>query len=124
MSDHLHPQSVSSEAGPQPFSPEQVEAHVSGVPAWGVDNDASSISRTFQFRDFTQSMSFANAVAKVAEQFNHHPDILVSYDTVTLVLTTHSLGGLTEKDFLLAQKIDQLPEAAGEVEKEEPFLAG
>lgn len=96
---------------------------MSGVPDWAADMDASLLSRTWQFPDFARGMEFANAVARVAEEHNHHPDILVSYNTVTLALTTHDAGGLTEKDFLLASKIDQLPEANGE-SRDERYLAG
>lgn len=106
------------------LKPEDVEKKLSGIPLWGSDDDVGSISRMWQFRDFAQSMNFVNAVAKLAEEHNHHPEILISYDSVTLVLRTHSVGGLTEKDFLLGEKIDQLPEAAGDVTKTEPFLAG
>lgn len=116
MSDSTNP--------PQALEPHDVEKKLSEIPEWGSDSDVNSISRTWQFRDFPQSMNFANAVAALAEEYNHHPEILISYDTVTLVLSTHSAGGLTDKDFLLAHKIDELPEAAGEVQKDEPFLAG
>ena len=115
---------MTSDQGPRPFTPQEVETHAAGASLWAVDSDASCISRTLVFRDFPQAMNFTNAVAKVAEELNHHPDILISYDTVTLVLFTHSAGGLTEKDFLVASHIDRLPEAAGEVEKAEEFLAG
>jgi 4a-hydroxytetrahydrobiopterin dehydratase len=108
---------------PMALDAAQVEAKLSEIPQWDADMDVSTLSRAFPFRDFTQSMNFTNAVAKLAEELNHHPDILVSYDTVTLVLTTHSAGGITEKDFLLASKIDALPESTGRVAKNEPFLA-
>jgi 4a-hydroxytetrahydrobiopterin dehydratase len=65
------------------------------------------ISRTFTFEDFVQSIRFVNRVAKYAESMNHHPDILIKYDKVRLALTTHDEGGLTMKDFRLAQKINK-----------------
>lgn len=114
----------SNDPTPQALDDAQIEFKASSVPEWDVEADTSTISRAFVFRDFTQSMTFANAVARVAEEQNHHPDILISYDTVTLVLTTHDAGGLTDKDFLLASHIDALPEAAGDIGKNEPFLAG
>jgi 4a-hydroxytetrahydrobiopterin dehydratase len=66
------------------------------------------ISRTFAFEDFARSMRFVNRVARQAESMNHHPDILIQYNKVRLALTTHDEGGLTMKDFRLAQKINRL----------------
>ncbi len=66
------------------------------------------ISRTFQFKDFVAAMKFVNRVAKLAEAPGHHPDIDIRWNKVTLALTTHSEGGLTEKDFQLARKVDGL----------------
>lgn len=108
---------------PQALDAHAVEIRMSKVPDWTADMDVAVLSRTWQFADFGQSMAFANAVARIAEEHNHHPDILVSYSTVTLALTTHDAGGLTEKDFLLASTIDRLPEATGEG-NDERFLAG
>lgn len=102
----------SNDQTPQALDDAQIEFKASSVPEWDVEADTSTISRVFAFRDFTHSMKFANAVAQAADEHNHHPDILISYDTVTLVLTTHDAGGLTDKDFLMASHIDALPEAA------------
>ena len=66
------------------------------------------ISRTFEFGDFPAAMKFVNAVAELAEQAQHHPDIDVRWNKVTLALTTHDAGGLTEKDFAMAQSCDAL----------------
>jgi 4a-hydroxytetrahydrobiopterin dehydratase len=65
-----------------------------------------NIMRTFVFEDFVQSLRFVNRVARQAESMNHHPDILIQYNKVRLVLTTHDEGGLTMKDFNLARKIN------------------
>ena len=67
-----------------------------------------TITRTFVFKDFPAAIKFVNAVAKLAEKAWHHPDIDVRWNKVTLVLTTHDAGGLTEKDFTLAQKFNKL----------------
>jgi 4a-hydroxytetrahydrobiopterin dehydratase len=66
------------------------------------------ISRTFQFKDFPAAMQFVNAVAQIAEQVQHHPDIDIRWNKVTLALTTHDAGGLTEKDFAMARQCDAL----------------
>ena len=67
-----------------------------------------TITRTFVFKDFPAAIKFVNAVAKLAEKAWHHPDIDIRWNKVTLVLTTHDAGGLTEKDFTLAQKFNKL----------------
>jgi 4a-hydroxytetrahydrobiopterin dehydratase len=68
------------------------------------------IEKTYHFKNFLRAMSFAGAVAYLAEQANHHPDIAVRYDEVTLRNWTHAVGGLTAYDFELAEKIDSLVE--------------
>ena len=67
-----------------------------------------SITKTFPFGDFKESMDFVAQVAFAAEEANHHPDILIQYNRVTLTLSTHAEGGLTRKDFSLAEKIEGL----------------
>ncbi|MGA2871598.1 MAG: 4a-hydroxytetrahydrobiopterin dehydratase [Verrucomicrobiota bacterium] len=76
------------------------------LPHW--QRTGEVISRTFQFKDFPAAMKFVDAVALVAEQVQHHPDIDIRWNKVTLALTTHDAGGLTEKDFALARKCDAL----------------
>lgn len=68
----------------------------------------SVIVRDFRFKDFVEAMRFVNRLAKLAEAANHHPDIVIRYNKVRLILTTHDEGGLTEKDFRLANKINKL----------------
>lgn len=84
----------------------QIKETLGSVPNWTQKADA--ISRTFQFKDFPGSIQFVNGLAKIAEEANHHPDIDIRWNKVTLVLSTHDAGGLTEKDFDLAKKIDRL----------------
>ena len=68
----------------------------------------STITRTYQFRDFPAAIKFVNTVAKTAEKAWHHPDIDVRWNQVALTLTTHDAGGLTQKDFDLARRFDRL----------------
>jgi 4a-hydroxytetrahydrobiopterin dehydratase len=84
----------------------RVAAAMASVPQW--KRDGQVISRTFQFKDFPAAIRFVNAVAGMAEGAWHHPDIDIRWNKVTLALTTHDAGGLTEKDFLLAKKFDEL----------------
>jgi|SRR5665213_849946 len=76
------------------------------LPQW--QRDGEVISRTFEFKDFPAAMDFVNAVASLAEQAQHHPDMDVRWNKVTLALTTHDAGGLTEKDFALARQCEAL----------------
>ena len=69
------------------------------------------IEKTYRFKNFLRAMSFVNAVAFVADQANHHPDIAIHYNEVTLRNWTHAAGGLTAYDFELAEKIDSLIES-------------
>ncbi|MBL8875628.1 MAG: 4a-hydroxytetrahydrobiopterin dehydratase [Phycisphaerae bacterium] len=89
----------------------QVEAALKAVPEWGESGDA--IQRTFQFSDFVKAMSFVDRVAQAAERSQHHPDILIRYNKVTLTLSTHDAGGITVKDFELAKACDQYFAAFG-----------
>lgn len=78
------------------------------VPEW--EHEKKAIERTFEFDDFSQAIDFVNQVAEIADEEDHHPDIDIRYNKVTLVLSTHSEGGLTENDFIMAERIDTLSE--------------
>jgi len=65
-----------------------------------------SLQRTYQFKNFVEAMAFVNKIADLAEKAQHHPDILIRYGKVTLTLSTHDAGGITEKDFELAAQAD------------------
>ncbi len=103
-----HLQSLRNTAAPPmpKLNPAQIALVLAAVPQWNQQGDA--IARTFQFKDFPAAIQFVNAVADAAEQAWHHPDIDIRWNKVTLVLTTHDAGGLTQKDFDLARQFDQL----------------
>lgn len=88
------------------YSKEQIEQELKKLKGWRLEK--KEILREFHFRNFSESIEFVDEVAKLAEKYNHHPDILIKYDTVRLNLTTHNEGGLTEKDFNLAKHINKL----------------
>ncbi len=75
-------------------------------PAWQLDSEAQTISHTFSFKNYYQTMAFVNVVAQIAHQQDHHPDQLVSYNRCTVTYSTHSVGGLSMKDFICAAKIN------------------
>jgi 4a-hydroxytetrahydrobiopterin dehydratase len=77
-------------------------------PDW-IDSQ-NALERTIEFPSFPDAIAFVNRVAELAEQANHHPDIAVSYKKVTLRWTTHSAGGITERDHELAARTDELVE--------------
>ena len=83
---------------------DQIEAKLADFPEWS--ESADSIQRTYQFDDFIQAMSFVNRVADAAERAQHHPDLLIRYNKVTVTLSTHDAGGITDKDFSLANQAD------------------
>lgn len=92
--------------GTPPLSPEQAAALHQETPEWDLKEGA--IERGFKFKDFREAMAFVNRVADLAEQEGHHPDIHVSWNRVRLELTTHKIGGLSNNDFIMAAKVDQL----------------
>ena len=86
---------------------EEVKPLLLEIPEWESTSDFKSITRTFTFNDFMESISFINKVADIAESNNHHPDINIhAYKKVTITLSTHSVKGLSESDFIIAAKID------------------
>ena len=82
----------------------EVQAALAGLPEWSELNGA--IQRTFQFADFVAAMKFVTRVAEAAEERQHHPDILIRYNKVTMTLSTHDASGITSKDFELAKAMD------------------
>jgi len=85
---------------------DQLEKLAKKVPEWDLED--TSLTRTFEFDEFMEAIDFVNSVAEIAEEAQHHPDIDIRYQTVTLTLTTHDLGGLTKMDFELASRVDNL----------------
>jgi 4a-hydroxytetrahydrobiopterin dehydratase len=86
------------------LSEDEIASRLAALSGWERVGDV--ICRQFTFGDFKAAMAFANRVAALAEQANHHPDILIEYDTVTLTLSSHDVGGLTDRDFRLAARIE------------------
>ena len=78
------------------------------LPEWELEK--KHIERTFEFEDFNGAIDFVNGVAEIAEDEEHHPDIDIRYNKVRVQLSTHSEGGLTERDFEVAEKVDTLAE--------------
>src|SRR5579862_4004331 len=87
-------------------TPDQVEAGLAATPGWELAD--GQIVKTVTLKDFGDALRYVNAVGYLAEKANHHPDIAVSWNKVTLTLVSHSAGGLTDRDFALARSVNAL----------------
>jgi len=90
------------------LSTQDVQSQLAALDGWSV-NSKDEITKTYTLAGFPQALLFVNAVGLLAEAAQHHPDILIQWKRVTLTLSTHDAGGLTQKDFDLAQQIEALP---------------
>ena len=89
---------------------EEIDERLAALRGWERDGDA--IKRAFKLDDFKGSVDFVNRLTPEAEDMNHHPDLAISWNEVTVTITTHSEGGLTANDFELARRIGTLAPAA------------
>ena len=88
------------------LSDDEVQGRLGELNGW--ERKGDSIVRDFKLDDFQGSVDFVNRITPPAEEMNHHPDLAISWNTVTVTLSTHSQGGVTENDFELASRIDPL----------------
>ncbi len=95
----------------KPFSSAEAADYAVQVPGWEVGEGGKKISRKFVFNNFVQAVDFISGpIADIAEEEGHHPDVhLTGYKNVLIELSTHSIGGLSENDFIVAAKINRLP---------------
>jgi 4a-hydroxytetrahydrobiopterin dehydratase len=108
MSDLASKTCVPCRGGTPPLKGEQLHSYSHQLPNWHVV-DEHHITRTFTFPDFQKALDFVNRVGAVAEEQGHHPDIFLTWGKVGITLWTHSVNGLSESDFIMAAKIDQIP---------------
>lgn len=99
---------VPCEGGALPLMRDESAALLVQTPGWQIAPDGLSLSREFTFRNFVEAMEFANKITPIAEAEGHHPDLAVSWGKVTVTLITHAIGGLSENDFILAAKINNI----------------
>ena len=90
----------------KPLSKADAQDYLDEISGWTLNQDAKRISKEFKFQDFIGAINFVERVADIAEMEGHHPDIHIHYNKVLLELSTHSIGGLSENDFIVAAKID------------------
>jgi 4a-hydroxytetrahydrobiopterin dehydratase len=97
------------EGGVEPLSPQAANELLASVAPWSLDESGKAITLKRSFNNFVDAMAFLNVVGELAEAEQHHPDLhLTGYRKVRIELTTHAIGGLSENDFILAAKINQL----------------
>ena len=94
------------QANTMPMSQAEIDRQIQTLPQW--QQEGQTITRTFKFKNFVEAIAFVDRLVEPAEAAKHHPDLAISYNKVTVSLTSHDAGGLTAKDFDLAQKISQL----------------
>lgn len=91
---------------PTPLDAHAVATALATMPAWVLDD--GTLRRDLRFADFSEAFAFVTRVALLAERMNHHPDLSISWSRVTLELTSHDAGGVTERDIALAHAVDKL----------------
>jgi len=101
---------VPCEGGVPAVTPDQARDFLTALPQWQLTADRKRIRREWRVKDFNTALDFFHRVGQVAEAEDHHPDLhLVGYRQVAIEIGTHAIDGLSENDFILAAKIDQLP---------------
>lgn len=94
------------EGGVPPMPDDKAEEMLKQTPDW--EKEGKKIQREFKFKDFVEAMKFVNKVADLAESEDHHPDIHIYWNKVQLVLWTHAIDGLSENDFIVAAKVNEI----------------
>lgn len=92
--------------GSPALSPDDVQKYLGQVDNWEVVEDGRKIHKAFTFPNFVKALEFVNAVGDLAEKEEHHPDILLTYGKAEITIWTHTVGGLSVNDFILAARID------------------
>ena len=111
MDDLLKKKCVPCEGGVIPFDISQIHKYQKKVDGWEVAKSKKGIyflEKKFEFKNFLESQNFVNVVGKISENENHHPDIMFGWGYAKISITTHAIEGLSENDFILAKKIDQI----------------
>jgi 4a-hydroxytetrahydrobiopterin dehydratase len=110
MSDLLNKKCVPCEGGLSPFDISEIHLYQKKVDGWDVKSEKNIffLEKIFKFKDFIKSQTFINQVGIISENENHHPDITFGWGYAKIIITTHAIDGLSENDFILAAKIDQI----------------
>jgi 4a-hydroxytetrahydrobiopterin dehydratase len=111
MNDLLKKKCVPCEGGAIPFDTSEIHKYQKKVDGWDVvknDKKTFCLEKNFEFKNFIESQNFINRVGKISEEEGHHPDILFGWGYAKINISTHAIEGLSENDFILAAKIDQI----------------
>jgi|TARA_B110000438_G_C15641360_1_gene575449 4a-hydroxytetrahydrobiopterin dehydratase len=111
MSDLKNKKCIPCEAGVIPFDISQIHKYQKKVDGWNITKNDKKIfflEKNYVFKDFEVSQNFVNKICKISEEEGHHPDISFGWGYVKISITTHAIEGLSENDFILAYKIDQI----------------
>ena len=111
MNDLLKKKCVPCEGGVSSLDLSEIHKYQKKVDGWNVKEDKKKIfflEKKFEFKNFLESQNFINKVGEISENENHHPDISFGWGYAKIIITTHSIEGLSENDFILAAKIDQV----------------
>jgi 4a-hydroxytetrahydrobiopterin dehydratase len=104
--DLAHKKCIPCEGGVSPLKPREIEQLLAQLAGWQLRNGA--ITKSYEFKNYYQTMAFVNAVAWIAHREDHHPDMTVGYNKCAVDYSTHAIGGLSENDFICAAKVDAL----------------
>lgn len=99
---------IACEGGIPPLNSSEIKKLLTELKQWEVSADEKMISRRFTFKGFYKTMAFVNAIAWIANQENHHPDLEIGFNYCLIKYSTHAINGLTKNDFICAAKIDKL----------------
>ena len=108
MTDLLQQHCLSPKEGLTALDHEGIEQHLKEVEGWELEADGQTIQREFRFKDFYQTIAFVNALAWIANNEDHHPDLEVGYNRCVVHYSTHAVDGLSLNDFICAARIDNL----------------
>ena len=111
MSDLLNKKCVPCEGGILPFDISEIHKYQKKVDGWNIKENEKKkyfLEKDFKFKNFINSQNFTIKVGEISEQENHHPDISFGWGYAKILITTHAIKGLSENDFVLAAKIDQI----------------
>ena len=109
MSNLANKRCIPFDSNTPPMSAENARKYLKEIPGWALDAD--SIVKEFKFRSYLKGLEFACSLGKVAEEQNHHPDMVIRWRKVRVTLTTHDIKGLSENDFIMAAKADKILKA-------------
>jgi 4a-hydroxytetrahydrobiopterin dehydratase len=101
---------IPCEGGVSTLEVDEANRLLSQLSGWNIDSGTGELRKRFKFSTFAETIAFVNRMANLAEAEGHHPDFWVRFTVLDVALTTHAIGGLSENDFIVAAKINQLPQ--------------